>query len=72
MDLMPTIAALAGASLPATHVYDGLDLAPVLFSQATTHHPWLFHPSGSGELSAGRFGKYKVFWKMSGSKPCAR
>jgi arylsulfatase A-like enzyme len=70
MDLMPTIAALAGAALPASHVYDGLDLAPVLFGNATTHHPWLFHPGGSGELNAGRFGRFKVFWKASGSKLC--
>lgn len=70
MDLMPTIAALAGAWLPSTHVYDGLDLAPVLFANASSHHPYLFHPGGSGSLNAGRFGRYKVFWKAGGSKPC--
>merc|ERR1719198_2681103 len=31
LDLMPTLAALAGASLPSGRSWDGLDLAPVLF-----------------------------------------
>ena len=57
MDMMPTIAALAGASLPSSHVYDGLDLAPVLFDNASEHHQYLFHPSGGGALDAGRFGR---------------
>ena len=70
MDLMPTIASLAGASLPSSHVYDGLDLAPVFFEKASTHHQYLFHPGGDGALNAGRFGRYKVFWKASASKPC--
>lgn len=68
-DFMPTIAALAGATLPSTHVYDGMDLAPVLFHNASKHHPYLFHPGGSN-LTVGRFGQYKVFWKATGSKVC--
>ena len=70
MDMMPTIAALAGASLPATHTYDGMDLAPVLFRNASTHHPYLFHPGGGGELDTGRFGNIKVYWKARGTKAC--
>ena len=46
MDYLPTIASLAGAPLLADRTYDGLDLSPVLFEGATTHHPHLFFSVG--------------------------
>ena len=46
MDYLPTIAALAGAPLLTDRTYDGLDLSPVLFEGATTHHPHLFFSVG--------------------------
>lgn len=46
MDYLPTIANLAGAPLLADRTYDGMDLSPVLFEGATTHHPHLFFSVG--------------------------
>ena len=37
MDIFPTIAALIGTPLPADRIYDGIDLAPLLFDPAPTH-----------------------------------
>ena len=65
LDFMPTLAALSGASLPAGRSFDGLDLSPVLFNNATTHHKTLFHPDGKGFLGAMRLGKYKAFYQVS-------
>ena len=60
VDILPTMAAVAGVSLPADRVYDGLDLSPILFGgnpaggTATkdrslyTARRVLFHPSGRG------------------------
>lgn len=70
MDLMPTVAAIAGAALPKDRTFDGLDMSPVLFNGAKQHHEFLFHPKGEGSLDAGRFGQYKVFWKTVGVAGC--
>ena len=61
MDILPTVAALSGSVLPSDRTYDGLDLSPVLFHAATTHHKHLFFSVG-GE-SYGNF--------VPGSKPCS-
>ena len=49
MDFVPTVMALAGASLPSDRTFDGLDLAPVLFRNATVLHDNLFFSVG-GEV----------------------
>ena len=70
LDLMPTIAALAGVALPSDRSFDGLDLAPVLFSGANSHHETLFHPDGSGKLNAMRLGELKAFYQTYAAGGC--
>uniref|UniRef100_A0A8C8ULQ1 Steryl-sulfatase n=1 Tax=Peromyscus maniculatus bairdii TaxID=230844 RepID=A0A8C8ULQ1_PERMB len=44
MDVFPTVAALAGAALPADRVIDGRDLMPLLRGRTTrSAHEFLFH-----------------------------
>ena len=72
-DIFPTVASLAGASLPEDRIYDGRDLSPVLFDNAsTTIHDCLFHYKGVGEwgsdkpgLWAVRCGPYKMHFVIS-------
>ena len=45
LDCLPTILALAGVKLPTDRVYDGIDLAPVLFKGIEQGHTNLFHPN---------------------------
>ena len=59
MDYLPTIAALAGVPLPTDRGYDGMDLAPVLFRGAKTHHPHLFFSVGG-----------ESYGSVPGGKPC--
>ncbi len=77
LDVLPTFAALAGASLPSNRVLDGQDLGAVLFDGApqlpTSQRPGgaLFHPnSGSegviGELMTARMGPLKAKWLTGG------
>lgn len=62
MDLMPTLAHLAGASLPEGRVIDGVDLGPLLVNpgkhtqvpRETFFYYWL------GELHAVRHGRWKL------------
>merc|ERR1712190_556906 len=70
LDLMPTLAALAGASLPKNRSWDGLDLASVLFKGSTQHHQYLFHPDGKGNLNAMRLGELKAFWQTYSAGAC--
>lgn len=45
LDCLPTLLALAGVKLPTDRVYDGIDLAPVLFKGIEQGHTNLFHPN---------------------------
>jgi arylsulfatase A-like enzyme len=57
LDLLPTTAALAGASLPAGRAYDGVDLMPYLLGQkAGDPHAALFWRNGpNGAVRAGQW-----------------
>ena len=48
-DILPTVVALAGGSLPTDRTFDGLDMAPVLWKQAPSLHTELFFSVG-GEV----------------------
>lgn len=61
LDLLPTIAKLAGAQLRTDVSYDGLDLSDVLFNGAANAHETLFHPQyPNGNITAVRYRQYKV------------
>ena len=62
LDMMPTIARLAGFTLPSNRSYDGIDLSPVLFDGSDQGHEYLFHPDENGTLSAIRYKQYKAYY----------
>lgn len=75
LDYLPTIAALAGASLPTDRAYDGVDLTPVLLGASEVAHASLFHPNSgasgpNGALDAVRHHNYKAVWQTGGAKGC--
>lgn len=63
LDMMPTIAHLAGFQLPTNRSFDGMDLSPVLFDGSDQGHEFLFHPDENGTLSAVRYNQYKAYYK---------
>ncbi len=62
LDMMPTIANLAGFTLPSDRSFDGIDLSPVLFDGSDQGHEYLFHPDFFGILSAVRYNQYKAYY----------
>ncbi len=62
LDMMPTIANLAGFTLPSNRSFDGIDLSPVLFDDSNQGHEYLFHPDQNGTLSAVRYNQYKAYY----------
>ena len=66
MDLLPTLAALAGTPLPKGRHFDGVDISSVLFDGASVvpGRDFLFHPgcynNYSGLLEAARYGRFKA------------
>jgi arylsulfatase A-like enzyme len=67
MDLYPTFAAMAGASLPKDRVIDGKDIQQLMkgIQNAKTPHKAFFYYSSKGEPEAVRSGK----WKYRLAKP---
>jgi arylsulfatase A-like enzyme len=61
MDLLPTIARLAGAEVPKDRVIDGRDIWPILSGQpgASSPHEKFFY-FFAGQLQAVRSGKWKL------------
>jgi arylsulfatase G len=62
LDMMPTIANLAGFTLPSNLSFDGIDLGPVLFDGSNQGHETLFHSDQNGTLSAVRYNQYKAYY----------
>ena len=63
MDLLPTFAKLAGATLPAKAI-DGRDIRPILFSEAGAKSHWDEEGFGyyrRGQLQAVRSGPWKLY-----------
>ncbi|MBE3096694.1 MAG: sulfatase-like hydrolase/transferase [Planctomycetes bacterium] len=66
LDLMPTLAQLAGTAAPADRVIDGKDIAPVLFGRPgakSPHEAFFYYADRS--LQAVRSGK----WKLALTRP---
>lgn len=62
MDLLPTFAKLAGASLPTDRTIDGKDIWPTLTGKSgTPHEAFSYHSANS--LNAVRAGKWKLHLK---------
>lgn len=76
IDLLPTIAKLAGQELPARRI-DGLDMWPSLRgdARATTPHEAFFFYDNTNELQAVRSGKWKLIqphtYRTLGDQPRA-
>jgi arylsulfatase A len=61
MDLLPTVAAMIGASLPTDRVIDGNDLGPILTGHAADFDGYeAFFFYRAGRLEAVRSGKWKL------------
>ncbi len=67
MDLLPTLAKLAGTAAPSDRVIDGKDIWPLMSGKggAKTPHEAFLYYSRSGQLSAVRSGKWKLHLKES-------
>ncbi len=71
LDIVPTVAALAGVALPADRVYDGFDLSPVLFDGAPSVREWLAHPNAyDGNISVIRYQNYTAVFESWGPPTC--
>ena len=68
LDLMPTLASLAGARTPSDRVLDGYDLSATLRRGSPSPRQTLFYyaSSGAGVLSAVRRGPYKAHFVIPG------
>ncbi|UJR17004.1 hypothetical protein I4U23_003902 [Adineta vaga] len=62
LDMMSTLAHLAGFSLPYNRSFDNIDLSSVLFDSSNQGHEVLFHPDEFGILSAVRYNQYKAYY----------
>ncbi len=62
MDVMPTLAKLAGTNAPTDRIIDGKDIWPLISGQAgaKTPHEAFFYHSAMGKLAAVRSGKWKL------------
>lgn len=68
MDLFPTFAKLADATLPTDRVIDGKNILPVLVGNGKSPHEYFFYHQGN-KLQAIRSEKWKLH--VDGSKPLA-
>ena len=73
LDFLPTILALAGVPLPADRTYDGVDLAPLLFGNATSVRDFLFMPDTideAGNVTSVRYKHWKAYSRTYGQPSC--
>lgn len=62
LDLLPTLASLAGATLPKDRIYDGYDLSPVLHGTGPSPRETMFFYHGE-QIFAVRHGQYKAHFQ---------
>ena len=67
MDLLPTFAKLAGASMPTDRIIDGKDVSAVLTDHQKSPHEAFFYHRGN-KLEAVRSGKWKLHLRDSKGK----
>ena len=63
LDLLPTLARLAGTTEPRDRIIDGADIGPLLTGQpgaATPHEQFFYYGTGSHTLDAVRAGRWKL------------
>ena len=60
IDILPTLARLAGATLPEDRVLDGRDIYPLMSSRTTTSPHKAIYAMRGGELRIVRSGKWKL------------
>ena len=66
MDLLPTAAALAGATIPTDRPLDGYDIRPLLFAEAGARSPYrAFYYYDADQLHAVRSGRWKLYLPVS-------
>lgn len=66
IDLLPTLALLAGTKAPSDRVIDGKDIGPLLSGQRgakTPHEAFYYYRSSDGSLGAIRSGEWKLHLK---------
>ncbi len=64
-DLLPTLAGLAGAEVPADRIIDGLDIWPVLSGKSTeSPHQFFYYTNGSREGTVNFQGIRDEKWKL--------
>jgi arylsulfatase A len=71
MDVLPTMAKLAGTNAPTDRVIDGKDVWPLISGQAgaKTPHEAFFYHTAMGKLAAVRSGKWKLHIVAQDSSP---
>jgi arylsulfatase A len=68
VDLLPTLAKLAGGSAPDDRPIDGKDIRPILFGEpgAKSPHEFFFFPHGNGAVRSGQWKFYP--WQEGADK----
>ncbi|MBM4017858.1 MAG: sulfatase [Planctomycetes bacterium] len=71
MDVLPTLARLAGGKAPADRIIDGKDIWPLISGQpgAKTPHEAFYHYSAYGVMSGVRCGKWKCHTRTPLMRP---
>ncbi|XP_078510422.1 arylsulfatase G [Lissotriton helveticus] len=75
LDIFPTLAYLANASLPPDRHFDGVEASDILFGGSHDGHKVLFHPNSGaagqfGDIKTVRMGQYKAYYMTGGAQAC--
>jgi len=67
VDWLPTLADLAGVSLPETESLDGFSLREVIYSNADSPHETMFWATGNPKVKTNSWAVRKGDWKLLGN-----